>query len=758
MSQSKLKVYIIRKYKISSEKPEYETSITFPEDSTYEELKKEIEKKYPTIFKKEFILSVNGYNPILSSKIDKNISLIKIFEQNKEEIIDINHNESLTDDENISNEEEEEECSSDVYGQTLDSLLNKKKQNLGKKRDRENKNNNDFINVIEFNNNYEVISDFAPTKEELYDIFFTNKNSPIQYKNNQSIKKIFDPEKFIKKNNINKKFLNIEELTLCSIESTLSSNKKNDHEIKEEKNNKNDILEDLKIKTEKINKETYEDILKTKEKETIKFEKIKNEKAINNIKEEKDYYIKKEREYNNIKNESLNKIKNDEIEIIEIKEEINEKNEEEKLKEKKTKQLNLKRKKEEEIKKEKQIKFCHIIDINIINIKKILEEYFNCEKIPSFELRIKYSKIINFLRNNYKPEKYEKRLNFIFDLDNTLIHGYASKRKKKNSLQLDYHYKYEEFIFGINQFDFYFHIRKGIEKLFEEIKEIGYFYIYTLAVYNYALIVKTEIEQLCKITFEKMITNKGNNRTKNIEKLFIKEEEKDKTLILDDLITVWEGPTKHYNVIPSMIYLNTKINKFIIESYENKIIENEYKDYEKGYYNYIDIDEDWLNNKIRSVPIPFFNKRNNQFYHIETEQNKKNQLEYIGKIYKTVYNILDFINLKTMICVKMIKMVIFAGMIFNIDFYVQNQEHYDILFQLITVCGGEIDNHKDTYLNYYDEYIFVCDGNLNSNQLRNDIEKIKKKYHNFFLVNESYIFDCNYCITKFSPQEYEIRI
>ena len=106
----------------------------------------------------------------------------------------------------------------------------------------------------------------------------------------------------------------------------------------------------------------------------------------------------------------------------------------------------------------------------------------------------------------------------------------------------------------------------------------------------------------------------------------------------------------------------------------------------------------------------------------------------------------------------MIKMVIFAGMIFNIDFYVQNQEHYDILFQLITVCGGEIDNHKDTYLKYYDEYIFVCDGNLNSNQLRNDIEKIKKKYHNFFLVNESYIFDCNYCITKFSPQEYEISI
>ena len=30
MSQSKLKVYIIRKYKISSEKPEYEISINFP--------------------------------------------------------------------------------------------------------------------------------------------------------------------------------------------------------------------------------------------------------------------------------------------------------------------------------------------------------------------------------------------------------------------------------------------------------------------------------------------------------------------------------------------------------------------------------------------------------------------------------------------------------------------------------------------------------------------------------------------------------
>ena len=43
-------------------------------------------------------------------------------------------------------------------------------------------------------------------------------------------------------------------------------------------------------------------------------------------------------------------------------------------------------------------------------------------------------------------------------------------------------------------------------------------------------------------------------------------------------------------------------------------------------------------------------------------------------------------------------------------------------------------------------------------QHKNKIEKIKSKYNYFHLINEKYVFECSFCMTKFSLEDPEYII
>jgi hypothetical protein len=173
------------------------------------------------------------------------------------------------------------------------------------------------------------------------------------------------------------------------------------------------------------------------------------------------------------------------------------------------------------------------------------------------------------------------------------------------------------------------------------------------------------------------------------------------------------------------------------------------------YFNIITSQNDnWLDNLMMIVQNnPFKEIKSGRYFHIETENSNKKQLEYIGNLYITVYNIMEFMNFETisaMDAIKMIRITIFAGMIFDISAYIK--EEYDILRVLIISNGGEIFNGN----NYYDDadYVYICNMNIYENNI-NDIENKKSKYYNFHLINEKYIFECSFCMTKFSLEDPE---
>ena len=287
MQESNLKTYKIRILDYNFNELTTGFQIEFDQDSTYQELKNYIIEKFPDILDKDYILSINGYNPELTSKIDKKTQIITMIQENNEPIIDINK--LPMNDHNEEEDEESENSFDDGFGILLGDLLKKgKNDNLGKKRERENSFEGQE-NLIKFNEDFEIISDFAPSNNELFNIFFNDE--PLSYNTNKRLKKIINPEKIIQQNNLNRNYLDIEYLTVQSIKNDeIESNEKKDYTQEEEiirrkiiNEDKKDIiqkdLKNLDCKEERKEVEINEEIGERKEEE-IKEKKIEEETKI----------------------------------------------------------------------------------------------------------------------------------------------------------------------------------------------------------------------------------------------------------------------------------------------------------------------------------------------------------------------------------------------------------------------------------------------------------------------------------------------
>ena len=518
--------------------------------------------------------------------------------------------------------------------------------------------------------------------------------------------------------------------------------------IHEDKNNIK--LPFKKIITEKITEYEILDLSSNNDnnKKNINKKLFEENSLINNKKEIKNE-IKKEK----IINENINIIKH------EIKRETN--NEIKNVQKLKKEELFDKNKlyKEKEIEDEYAFEFYDLYgNLNRKGIKQELLKFYKLKNHPNYKERIKYSKLI-YQISQLCPQRKEKKLNFVFDLDSTLICSkildyYNLNEVKEKYKSLGEYYQFIEVYNNAFQIqNMIVNYRNGIKSMFNKIKDISNLYIYTLSLGNYAETIKKYIEQLCKVKFEKMVyykPNQNEERKKFFRKLNLSHFN---TLILDDLEQAWYDPTiRHKCIINSMSYCCDKTYLIANQTY----FEIRNKGINPPFYFNINThqNENWLENLMMIVfRNPFKEISSGRFFHIETEKSNKKQLEYIGNLYVTVYNIMEFMNFKTicaMDAIKMIRITLFAGMIFDISNYYD--ESFNILRVLIISNGGEIFNGN----NYYDDadYVYICNMNIYENNI-NDIENKKSKYYNFHLINEKYIFECSFCMTKFSLEDPE---
>ncbi len=554
--------YIIEKYNYSKRQLLIKLKYKVPDKLTFIELKEEMIKQYPNEFKNDDIIETNGFIPSMEKIIPKNVNTIKFIQNFDNE--SYNDNNYIEQNEENENNEENEDDSFDSYGNTLDDLLNKsekKNQNIMNKK--RNRNEESMDNVIELDENYEIISDFAPTRKELFEKLFNQDFSEkLDYSKNKA-KIHFNPEKYAKINNLNKFFFDGEEL----IDSVVN------REIEFNEDNKSLLLNN-KIKIEQVNqkqnliieKETHNESHKNKNSIEIKQEKKIRKEIINEIKNEKP--IKGNLIKNEIKKKNINEIKNEKIikeKNINIIKDLNKKeaiNETKKVQQLKQEELFNKKKisKEKEIEEENGFEFYDLYgDLNRKGIKEYLLELYNL-KYPNYKQRIKYGKLI-YQISQLCPQRKEKQLNFVFDLDSTLICARVLEFYKLNEVKEKYkslgeYYQFIELYNSAFQIqNLIVNYRSGIKSMFNKIKNISNLYIYTLSFGNYAETIKNYIEQLCKVKFEKIfyfIPNQNEKRMKFFRKLNLSHFN---TLILDDLEYVWfDEIIRHKCIINSMSY------------------------------------------------------------------------------------------------------------------------------------------------------------------------------------------------------------
>ncbi len=238
-------------------------------------------------------------------------------------------------------EEEEDELTNALLSNLLNKAEKKNKNVINKKR---NRNEALMNNVIELNENYEIISNFAPTTKELIEKLFSKDFSEDLNYNKNKTKVYFNPEEYAKKNNLNQFFFDGEELI-------------------------NSVVEN-------INEESKELINN----------KIKNQKE--------NLIIEKKTDNELCKNNNLIEIKKEKEIEQEIKEELFEKNE-----------IDNKNEIEEEEKGFELYDLCG--DINREGIKNYVLEFYNLKHL-NYKERIKYGKLINQISQLCPKRKEKK--------------------------------------------------------------------------------------------------------------------------------------------------------------------------------------------------------------------------------------------------------------------------------------------------------------------------------------------------------------
>ena len=411
---------------------------------------------------------------------------------------------------------------------------------------------------------------------------------------------------------------------------------------------------------------------------------------------------------------------------------------------------------------------------NYIELQKII----SCESL-SIEQKLwlndLFTEINNTDINDIDIEKDDEgkdnKLEIVFDLDNTCIFSFLSSsdllavQSKKNILPQK---EVKMFSFKYNNKVIYtvLIIRKGIKEFIQYVKRLCNFHISTLGAENYGNEIKDILSEYSGVPF---IRYKGRlyeeEYSKNISDLYINKE---KTVIFDDNIRVWENKKKdNEHVINTkfffdeecaMININNENNN---NNYSDKFcseIDLFIKSYRTFSYNRIKPNNndhnflDWKKQQIieyATVPFyqfkPFKGYNYNKCFTAEYLNSKKLQFIYMKNIIKQIYFLKYKYYIDIPLCIKLIRISTLANMIFDLKYLAYDQKN--ILTDMVITCGGII--FEKDYRDNDEKIYLVASKRLYEFKSRNEeIKKDLSRNPYYILINERFILDTYYFMTN----------
>ena len=431
------------------------------------------------------------------------------------------------------------------------------------------------------------------------------------------------------------------------------------------------------------------------------------------------------------------------------------------------------------IKEREQAKEVKVKKLNpiLLNNKELMDNYNKLQNIIassviSIEKKMWVNNLIKEISrmdiNQIKVEKDEEgkenKLEIVFDLDNTCIFSFCSNAdllyvQQKKNIFPSKQAKMISFYFGNKVLYNVLIIRKGIKEFINYVNPLCNFHISTLGAENYGNEIKEILKEYSGVEF---IRYKGrlyeNENIKNISDLYINRE---KTIIFDDNIKVWENKTKdHENVINTKFFFDEECASLsaINQIKKNDGIFYEIEAFLKSYRTlvYSKIKEskniDWKQQFIIEYPkSPFYQFKTykdydyNKCFTSEYLSSKRYQFIYMKNVIKVIYCMKFIYDIDIPTSIKLIRNCTLNNLKFDLRYLSYDQKN--ILIDMVKACGGII-FEKEKEKKDYDEKIYLVASKILFELKKDEIKKELEENSFYILINEKYILDTYYFMTN----------
>ena len=431
------------------------------------------------------------------------------------------------------------------------------------------------------------------------------------------------------------------------------------------------------------------------------------------------------------------------------------------------------------IKEREQAKEVKVKKLNpiLLNNKEIMDNYNKLQNIIassviSIEKKMWVNNLIkeisrmdiNQIKVENDEEGKENKLEIVFDLDNTCIFSFCSNAdllyvQQKKNIFPSKQAKMISFYFGNKVLYNVLIIRKGIKEFINYVNPLCNFHISTLGAENYGNEIKEILKEYSGVEF---IRYKGrlyeNENIKNISDLYINRE---KTIIFDDNIKVWENKTKdHENVINTKFFFDEECASLsaINQIKKNDGIFYEIEAFLKSYRTlvYSKIKEskniDWKQQFIIEYPkSPFYQFKTykdydyNKCFTSEYLSSKRYQFIYMKNVIKVIYCMKFIYDIDIPTSIKLIRNCTLNNLKFDLRYLSYDQKN--ILIDMVKACGGII-FEKEKEKKDYDEKIYLVASKILFELKKDEIKKELEENSFYILINEKYILDTYYFMTN----------
>ena len=373
---------------------------------------------------------------------------------------------------------------------------------------------------------------------------------------------------------------------------------------------------------------------------------------------------------------------------------------------------------------------------NIKKQKKELNELINKIKKMSIEEIIESNK-----------DKANKKLNIVFDLDNTCIFAFTISGNQIMKLREEFPKKDIKALMFQFEKQYMFSaiiVRNGLKEFFASTKNYCNYYINTLGYESYGLEIKKFLENKFEIQFcGYKGRRKENEKSKSLSDLKLATKN---TVIFDDK-PVWKKDNA--NVIISKIFTDREI---ILKELQRKNLQNNINSFLNDYYPFLYYccsPVNWREQKLKEGRnCPFYDFRKLICFNGEYLESTKFQFIYMKEITKIIYYLVYNSNIDVPKALKLIRYNIFYNSCFNLN-YANNGK--SALEDIIVNCGGVIynENNKKEYDSM--KYFFVCNKEDYLTK-KDEIKKDKRGKENCKVVSDKYILNSFYFMTNLEDE------